>query len=925
MKENRPDSQLRLSDVHMPEGCSDVEFADALLQIGDSPHLEELIKGRLGHEVFSSDRCWRPVSDQLSNAGAIEASPDEINPLIERIVNGIEAVIELAVEKRRRQEPDWQIPKSPYEAIESLFGIPNGMAEKLDHETARTKFGDYVQFRLRGKKQTPTIVFQDKGIGIHPSEFPNTIVSLGQSRKGQKEYLIGMYGQGGSSAFEKSEYSVILSRKHPSLLRDHEQDIAGWTIVRKRLSVRTHLYEYLVNPQTRQVFTIPGSVCDEIGFANGTHVCHVSYRKLGLFATQKITNYAWYALNFRLFNPLIPWTLIDERGSSNELRTMRGVPYRINQLPESTASILLPQQRKVEGTSVRHHTKYTYEDPSYGSILIEWWVLQSEDITNGRRDHYTKVNPYHDPSKRFSQRRVAITRGGQVHSALTPNMFAREGLRFIANSIVVNVNTDQLSYEAGASFFASNRADLKRESEEIIEKAIGAAIFQYRPELMDIQREREREIIRGRGAKDEEVLKTKLDPMIKAFLSSIPSDAGDVTRRRRDDIPRFRGRSVPTTLEFARTAPLEIVPGIPTHLELITDASDSVIRSRKTVLRFAQSISPDIASISVVGGGAGRWRLRIFPYIEVNAGTRCDLLAVLEQPSWRVATERACRLVVISPPPPYRGNDPPTFMRFRARANNEVHIQEGRGRILLDTDCGDNLFDYAKLSVTLPRGTRLSGHGHPAKGQIRLTVETEDGIELGELGTILARLEFGDGSSLCSEANLVVTKKRRIESGDSRYVPNYSIHYVREVATDEDEYKWDDMAQILGTETPWDADDVGGIFVGREDGHSKLHIYVNVDNREMLSIEKRMARTTTESTVDSFRQNHRTLIIYHLYLLGISDKSGNMVTDSDGISNIERMDYADYRSEMIRLNRTALYATREYLDTVREAQDLDSR
>ena len=149
--------------------------------------------------------------------------------------------------------------------------------------------------------------------------------------------------------------------------------------------------------------------------------------------------------------------------------------------------------------------------------------------------------------------------------------------------------------------------------------------------------------------------------------------------------------------------------------------------------------------------------------------------------------------------------------------------------------------------------------------------------------------------------------------------------YPREVATDEDEYKWDDMAEILGTETPWDADDVGGIFVGREDGHSKLHIYVNVDNREMLSIEKRMARTTTESTVDSFRQNHRTLIIYHLYLLGISDKSGNMVTDSDGISNIERMDYADYRNEMIRLNRTALYATREYLDTVREAQDLDSR
>ncbi len=924
MKGNRPDSQLRLSDVHMPEGGSDVAFADALLQIGDSPHLEELIKRRLGSEILPSGECWRPISDQLSNAGAIEASPDEINPLIERIVNGIEAVIELAVEKRRRQKPDWQIPKSPYKAIESLFGITDGMAEKLDHDTARTKFGDYVQLTLRGKKQTPTIVFQDKGIGIHPSEFPKTIVSLGQSRKGQKEYLIGMYGQGGSSAFEKSEYTVILSRKHPSLLRDDEQDIAGWTIVRKRLSVRTHLYEYLVNPQTRQVFTIPGSVCDKVGFTNGTYICHVCYRNLGSFATQKMTNHAWYTLNFRLFNPLIPWTLVDARGDSTELRTMRGVPYRVNQLPKSTASVLLPQQGKGESTSVRHHIKYVYEDPLYGSILVEWWVLQSEDMTDGRRAHHTKIEPYRDPSKRFSQRRVAITRGGQVHSALAPSMFAREGLRLIANSLIVNVNTDELSYEAGASFFASNRADLKRESEEIVEKAIGAAIFQYRSELMEIQREREREIIRGRAAKDEEVLKTKLDPMIKAFLSSVSSGAGDVTRRKRDDTPRFKGKAIPTTLEFARTSPLEVIPGVPTHLELVTDASDSVIRSRKTTLKLTQSTSPEIAKTRVVGGGAGRWRLGILPYTEIIAGTRCDLSAVLEQPSWRIEAKKPCQLVVISPPPEYLGNDPPSLMRIRAGANNEVHIQRGGGRVTIDTDCRDDLFEHASLSVVLPDKTRLLGYGHPSKGQIRLTVETDNDIELGRIGTIQAKLEFSDGSGLFSEASLVIMEKRRIGSGDTRYVPNYNIHYVREVAVDEDEFRWDDMAEILGTESPWDADDVGGIFVAHDDGHPRLHIYINVDNSEMLSIEKRMARTNTENTIEAFRQNHRALIVYHLYLLGISDKSGNLITDFESIGSSERMDYIDYRSEMIRLNRTALYATREYLDTVREMESTES-
>jgi len=448
---NKPDSQSHFSDLTTPQDISDAKYADQLLHIEDSSQLEELLKERLGNKIFTGEKHWRPVGDQLSNAGAIEASPDEINPLIERIVNGIEAVVELGVAEKGGKQSGWRIPNSPLKAIESVFSIPDGTAEKLDQDTARTKFGDYVQMMLRGKKSTPTIVIQDRGIGIHPSEFPKTIVSLGQSNKGQKEYLIGMYGQGGSSAFEKSEYSVIFSRKHPSLLLQNEQDIAGWTIVRKRLSVRHHIYEYLVNPESGQVFTIAGNICDKIKYYNGTYVCHVSYKNLGSFATQKMTNYAWYTLNFRLFNPLIPWTLIDERDGSGELRTMRGVPYRINQLPKSSTSTL-PPHRKGESTSVRHHIKYVYPDPLYGSLLIEWWVLQSEEITNGRRGHYTKVDPYRDPTRRYAQRRVAVTRGGQVHAALTPNMFAKEGMRFVGDSIIVNVNTDQLSYEAALVF-----------------------------------------------------------------------------------------------------------------------------------------------------------------------------------------------------------------------------------------------------------------------------------------------------------------------------------------------------------------------------------------------------------------------------------------------------------------------------------------
>jgi hypothetical protein len=61
-----------------------------------------------------------------------------------------------------------------------------------------------------------------------------------------------------------------------------------------------------------------------------------------------------------------------------------------------------------------------------------------------------------------------------------------------------------------------------------------------------------------------------------------------------------------------------------------------------------------------------------------------------------------------------------------------------------------------------------------------------------------------------------------------------------------------------------------------------------------------------------------------LYLLGISDESGNLITDLEKIGNGEPMNYANYRNEMIRLNRTALYATKEYLDTLKEFQNAEN-
>ena len=352
-----------------------------LLELESGAAVEAWLTETLGAEVLSDERYWQPVGGQLSNAGAIEASPDEINPLIERVVNGIEAVIEL---KWHQRAPTEWLPQTPKEAIETLFSIPNGESRLLSEEQARS-LADQVHLVLRGDRDQPTVLVRDRGIGIHPSDFAESIVSLGQSDKGERPYLIGMYGQGGSSAFEKSEYTIIVSRRHPDLLNSR-QDLAGWTIVRRHLATRVHRYSYLVVPDTREVPAFKGSVADAVGFAHGTHVAHISYRNLGPFAVQQITNRAYFTLNYRLFDPLIPWTLTEERSMMPRAsRTMRGVPYRLRQLPSTTGIGLLGGSGRGGETSIRHYVAFDYRDQTYDTIRIEWWVLQDEAVQEGRR------------------------------------------------------------------------------------------------------------------------------------------------------------------------------------------------------------------------------------------------------------------------------------------------------------------------------------------------------------------------------------------------------------------------------------------------------------------------------------------------------------------------------------------------------------
>ena len=873
----------------------------SLLDLDSAEQLEGWLKLAAGPDVFGDSANWKLVGNQTSNAGAIEQSPDDINPLIERIVNGMEAVVEL-----RRME-DGSRPENPADAIQSLFRIPEGKSRLLD-ETAAQRMAGFVTMTLRGRNRTnlPTIDIRDVGIGLHPDEFADTILALGQSTKGRQPHLIGMYGQGGSSTFDKCEYTVIVSRKAASLLSSNQQDAVGWTVVRKTLNVRAPEYSYFVDKQTDSVPRFSSPAANDAEFNHGTLVMHIGYKNLGAFSSQRITNNAFYTLNFRLFDPILPWTLVDARGGERTARTMRGVPYRISQLPSVIGIGATAERRRTEATAIRHHMEYRHRRSGDSNLRVAWWILQDEQAIQGRRRraHAERLRPYRDHSQRYSRRVIAVTRGGQTHAALTPRTtLLRKGFRQLARGMIVQIDTDDLTWEEVADFFTSNRADLKTASHEYIEDAINAAIGLHESELRAIERERQAELVSGRSASDQDEIKRHLDPLIRAFLRTQGrSNGGGAGGGRTED---FRGRQVPTFFRFARSSTLSVRPGVPTRAQLLLDAFDEVVKHPRTEIRI-QSNNPDI-QIGPLTGQNGRYTFGLTPSPDLVPGARAEIVASISQPgTWMLNAENPLRLLVNPPPDPFVGESPPTHIRFRSQ-NGAVHVRQGGGRFTIRTDARNDLLDSgAQLEIESPDPDKLPilGWSGPSDGEIRVNIEVPIGAELGPAGELLAILSLASGSQLDDIASLGIDKPLS-QSGEveTETAPNYEIKDVVEIPKDPGETSWSEMPNILDGSDRWTEKDVGAYLETESDGDRKITFYLNAANKELEIAERQIADRSSEAAVDSFRIMHRTLLCFHLYKLAT-----NQPSDAEN--------QYTYRDEMIRVSQTLTFTHGRFVNTV---------
>lgn len=278
---------------------------------------------------------WVPLGMDRGNAGRIKLAGRPENPIAERSINAMEALIELARRMELLKDPNAPMPKSPREAVLRYFSLPpldqlprmtKLIEGKKPREHAR-ELARRIRVRLLFEKTAREFAafIEDDGIGQAPGRMHETLLSLGSSDKGDKTYLIGLFGQGGSSTYAASEFSWCITRRAPQLL-DGQEDGVGWTVVKEVFpkNRRDPYYAYLAAHPNGTVPSLPVSAADAVNLKHGSRFAHLGYNFAG--GGSAVMRSLYTMLNHILYNPMLPFDLY----AGTTEATIYGNGYRLS-------------------------------------------------------------------------------------------------------------------------------------------------------------------------------------------------------------------------------------------------------------------------------------------------------------------------------------------------------------------------------------------------------------------------------------------------------------------------------------------------------------------------------------------------------------------------------------------------------------------
>ncbi|MBW3613919.1 MAG: hypothetical protein KY439_01230 [Actinobacteria bacterium] len=425
----------------------------------------------------------RPVGDMEGNVTAISASGDPQYLLFELVTNSIDGILERqAAELRRAGQA---VPNDPRALAGQLWtGDAADVAERI-----------VLRVRDSGESLRPTFTMRDReGIGISAPSVRRTIMSLGQSPKNTKLYLAGAFGKGGGTLHRESRGAVLIGRPSAALCAetgcaDEIWITAVWATHEAGGKVRRWVYA-VTDPfdpdhpaDTGGILAFPAAGVD---FEPGVMVTHVAYNAPDLARHTKAavdSRSLWVMGNTRLYDPVLPWSYVDERDSAAEVRkTMYG---RARNFRDGT-----PQQMR-ESPLV---AKVPVQDPDTGEVhelAVSAFLFDRSARRNATaRDHTVcfvtngQVQAHWDAAE--TRKRTAEAQGSYT------------GLRRVAEQVLfVEVGCDAIPHVRRSEMVAPDRTRL---TDNALARAVQTAVADWlvnQPTITELERDLAMNVSRG--------------------------------------------------------------------------------------------------------------------------------------------------------------------------------------------------------------------------------------------------------------------------------------------------------------------------------------------------------------------------------------------------------------------------------------------
>lgn len=819
---------------------NDKEILQKLLDMRTTNEIENFLK------QFSTEEDgqykWIPVGGRMNNAGTIQLSKDPGPPIVERITNGIDAMLELS---EADLLPDESRPITPREASQRWYSIPDGRLSNVKDEELR-KFANNIAVTVYdcGKERALTLVIWDKGIGQHPTDFGTTILSLGESNKIGKRYLCGAYGQGGSSTFWWCKYTIIVSHRRPR----HNQsrpDVIGWTIVRVMRDYtrsKNPIYVYLVKKEGSPP-SIDPSAMEGLGFDYGTFVTHIEY-EVGKSAKHWASLWGYRLFENLLFDPILPFWLEDP--TEKFRRVISGNASRLERNP-----------------LVEYGNRYMTSLGDNGQLMIRYWVLRVKTSVDTSEEKFY-LDSFLDTPKSASS--IAVILNGQRHGALEKS-FVRDEIKlgFLADYLLVQVECDNLSSKLKGEIFASLRGSVRESAEgmELIESKVRDALTTD-PELQRLEQQRREQQLLNIDEETERRIKKLLDRLISKTQTGLQPGLGTYhgtgIGTTPDETP-FKPNDPPTYLRFkTEEEPIEIVESSSREVCLETDSPDNLFtRSQNSGLLNVNFVKNTGLSASLFGPlRNGHIWLKVASPTNLPPSTLDELECTLSMPNLDVPLKTAREFLVVKPSEKYIPEDPPAIFRISS-LSFPIPIKRGRKTsITIEINAPDDILTRPSsrasfvASCSIPTAS-VPDLRSPKDGRMQIFVEVPPTTTPGTLGLLECELKLPNGSTLLDRRECKI-----VEPPPKAPFPTSTARKYRAPAYD--------IIQVTKEQWPaygWDESNVGKFVESQE----RLLLVVNLDHDELQKdLMKRSELGQSPNLVERTKRKYVLHLCYHLWL-----------------------------------------------------------